>query len=286
MLEDDRVAIARKCRGTQQLGAMANEETLKFTRDGSGAIKPRNRGVCQMALLNLGWHVSMRRLLLELWNDKIDRHRLDSDDMLLSAANHTEVQSAIERVYSRALEVPGLILTEDDLKCHLFLELSKTPAFSTPIQTQENHILATPIHTEVSWFDEEQRLTIKPDITILSPEHLSILYSRGGRSVPPSKEFSFDGHAFIFELKFIRGPQDFTSGKLAEIQYDFDKIKSLFERFEKNGVAHETYCYFVVFTRYNRVPPAWNRFLEENLESAHWRLIYRTLNVPIPEYEA
>jgi hypothetical protein len=204
--------------------------------------------------------------------------------VLLSEANHKTIQDAIERVHTLAVEVPGLILTEGDLKCHLFLELSKSLPFSSPIQTQEDHIRATPLHTEVSWFDKEGLLTIKPDITILSPEHLSILYQRGSRELPPSKQLSFDGHAFIFELKFIRGPQDFTLGKFNKIKNDFDKIKLLFERLKSIGAANETYCYFVVFSRFDRVHSDWNRFLEDNRKGEHWSLIYHSLGVPLPNY--
>jgi hypothetical protein len=61
-------------------------------------------------------------------------------DALLSETNHKAIQDAIERVFVQARGVPGLILTEDDLKCHLFLELSKWRPFSSPIETQEAHI--------------------------------------------------------------------------------------------------------------------------------------------------
>ena len=212
--------------------------------------------------------------------------RNEANTVLLSEANHKAVNDAIDRVYAHAREVPGLILTESDLKCHLFIELSKWPEFSTPIQTQEGGIFATPLHTEVSWFDKNEQLTIKPDVTILSPEHLSIFYKRHTRELPPRKQFSFDGQAFIFELKFIRGPDEFTSSKLKKIKGDFKKIESLFERLGSMGAADETYCYHVLFSRYDCADPDWNHFLNEKHQHAHWNFIYRTLGLPPPDYAA
>jgi hypothetical protein len=206
--------------------------------------------------------------------------------MLLSELNHNAIQAAIENVYSKAKAVPGLILTEGDMKCHLFLELSSLPQFSSSIQTQEGDILATALHTEVSWFDKDEKLTIKPDITILSPEHLSIFYKRHTRKLPPRKQFSFDGYAFIFELKFIRGPYDFTPSKLNEIKGDFQKIKTLFDRLNSNGAGSDTFCYFTVFSRYDCPNQDWHNFFRENREHEHWRCIYRTLGVQVPEYVA
>lgn len=205
--------------------------------------------------------------------------------MLLSESNHQAIQTVVESVYAKAKQIPGLILTEGDLKCHLFLELAKSPEFSSPVQTQENHILATPLHTEVSWFDKDEKLTIKPDITILSPEHLSIIYERHTCKLPPRKQFSFDGQAFIFELKFIRSWSGFTSSKLDEVKKDFQKIKSLFDRLHGIRAANDTFCYFIVFSRYRCTNPDWNNFFRENDKHEHWRCIYRSLDVPLPEYE-
>jgi hypothetical protein len=42
--------------------------------------------------------------------------------------------------------------------------------------SRDRHIRANSVHAQLSWFDDERRLSIVPDITIIEPEHVSILY--------------------------------------------------------------------------------------------------------------
>lgn len=45
------------------------------------------------------------------------------------------------------------------------------------------------IHTELSWFDEDDELGIKPDITLIEPEHFNIIRPESFRPLP-SKQYS------------------------------------------------------------------------------------------------
>jgi hypothetical protein len=87
-----------------------------------------------------------------------------------------KIERIIDKVARAYRDTQGLILTEDDLKCILFQKLRALASLKRPVPTQDSHILATCVHAEVSWYGESQRLEIRPDITILDPEHLSILH--------------------------------------------------------------------------------------------------------------
>src|SRR5665213_520390 len=121
--------------------------------------------------------------------------------------NHSILLAIEEKINEIGLEyaqVQGSILTEDDLKCILFSKLSGLGRFRNAETTKDSLIKASKVHAELSWFDNNGKLTIKPDLTILEPGNLSITKSVQ-RSFPlPSKGFHMKGDAIIFELKFIR----------------------------------------------------------------------------------
>jgi hypothetical protein len=70
-----------------------------------------------------------------------------------------------------------MILSEDDLKCHLFRLLYEEERISQRQRTMDNDIWGTRIHTEIKFFNADIKLLDRPDITILSPKNRSILHS-------------------------------------------------------------------------------------------------------------
>jgi hypothetical protein len=85
------------------------------------------------------------------------------------------VESEIKSLETEFQESQGLILTEDDLKCHLFRKLY--PYFSHAIHTMDHNIKAGPLHAEVNYFNRFNVLRKRPDLVIINPESLSILHS-------------------------------------------------------------------------------------------------------------
>jgi len=198
---------------------------------------------------------------------------------LLTQQNHDAILAAIEDINTMCSGTPGVLLTEGDLQCLFFRRLSSVEAFGAPVATQDHHILASPTHAEVSWFDDEGRLTIKPDITILDPAHLSLLHEVGSLKSPPSKGFHFTGNAFIFELKFARSRRGISEAVLKKIKKDFEKVERLFSKLADDGDADNVYCYLIIFSRYNIAVPAWNAFFEAKQTGPHWKIIYKSLNI-------
>lgn len=161
--------------------------------------------------------------------------------------------------YSQA---PGSILTEDDLKCILFNRLSRLPALRKPKFTRDSYLLGSSVHSELSWYDENRRLGIRPDITIVEPECMRILQGRAEPVIDPfcgpigpvrrarrlpSKQYEIDGKAITFELKFARAGIDETMLRL--IKKDLRKMMRLFEILDRLGEGWGIYSYLVIFDR-------------------------------------
>jgi hypothetical protein len=200
----------------------------------------------------------------------------------------------IERVIHR-LKVdyshkPGMILTEDDLQCHLHGRLSRLRAFRYATPTQDPLVLGFPVHSEITWYDERRKLRIKPDITILEPEQLSIQH---GYAVPtidpfcspygpfltapslPSKQCEFGGNAITFELKFARN--GITESFARRIKQDFKKMMRLFEILDSRGEGGSIFSYLVIF---NKLPQPKSdtplaRFLSEHGSGPRHKILYK-----------
>src|SRR2546423_11235411 len=87
-----------------------------------------------------------------------------------------QIERVINQLKLEYCQVPGSILTEDDLKCRLYQKLGGLPALREPAPTLNRHILGSHVHSELSWYDGHGQLRIRPDITIIGPERISILH--------------------------------------------------------------------------------------------------------------
>lgn len=180
--------------------------------------------------------------------------------------NFETLNPRIERVINLlSLEyslAPGSILTEDDLKCILFDRLRCLPALRKPRFTRDSYLPGTSVHSELSWFDENRRLGVRPDITIIEPEYLRILQDRAEPVIDPfcgpfgsvrrarrlpSKQYEYDGQAITFELKFARAGVD--EAMLRLIKKDHRKMMRLFEILNRQGEGESVYSYLVIFDR-------------------------------------
>lgn len=203
--------------------------------------------------------------------------------MTLDFSVRTVIEQKITEIEKEYQRTQGLILTEDDLKSLLYSKLMEVPQLSRRIKTQDQWIYANSIHTEVSWYDRNHKLTIKPDITILEPEHLSILHRHDGYGTKrplPSKQFEFNGKAIIFELKFIRNKTGITPRTFnGPIMKDYRKIQRLFAKLDAQGAPDNIFCYFVIFNKTNVKCREFDTFIQQNRESSRHKIIYATGHV-------
>lgn len=131
----------------------------------------------------------------------------------------------------------GLLLSEDDFKHHLLRIMYQNKVFLEKTVTRDLDIKGSPIHSEINFFDENQELKIKPDISILNPENLSIAHSlqkfvfKNGRLIyanTTGKSFEFTGEAIVIELAFIKKNNGITHKRdIEKIREDFNKINQL-----------------------------------------------------------
>ena len=202
-----------------------------------------------------------------------------------------QIERCISRLSSEYHLTPASILTESDLKSrlqHLLTHLSVSRCRS--VASRHQALPVTAVHSDLSWFDENHRLRIRPDITILEPEHLRTRYSlhqvfdpfsgggyrfrRGERL--PSKQFGFTGNTITLELKFARNGIDKAMAKL--ILKDFQKMNRLFRLLDDRGEGDPIFSYLVIFNSLNQ--PPWHtplaEFFEQNKSSARHRILYKT----------
>lgn len=215
-----------------------------------------------------------------------------------------QLDQVIDEIGQEYLAAPGLILTEDDLKCLLYKKLTDMPGLSEPVRTQDQHIRGTSVHAEVSWYGENRTLCIKPDITIVEPEHLSILHgyvpNYGARErdprrpaprrprceTPPlpSKQFEFGGKAVIFELKFAR--KGMTAAMFRLIRMDFSKMTRLFEILDRRGEGNTVFSYMVIFNKYRESLEGTElgEFMREHGASHRHKILYKAGRLRAPRH--
>jgi hypothetical protein len=204
--------------------------------------------------------------------------------MLLTQPIKDRIETIIDEISAEYHESQALILTEDDLKCLLYGKLKEAfqlnlGDISWRMPTRNLNIYGSPVHTEVTWFDETGHLTIKPDITILEPNMLSILHGIGDKYKLPSKQFEFGGRAIIFELKFVRDPIGIQRRKFLEIKNDYEKIIRLNNRLIERNMPNSMFCYFIIFNKTDERCTEYNNFIRNNPENEWHKFVYKTGNV-------
>ena len=191
-----------------------------------------------------------------------------------------EIVSTIKNIEKEYQMIKGLILTESDLKCHIYLRLMQKMKYKYPSLTRDAGIYANQIHSELSWYDDSGKLTIKPDITILESSGLSIVRGSGNRINLPSKQYEFKGRAIIFELKFIRDKRGITTKIFNQkIMPDYNKIQRLFNRLDMQGMFNQVFCFFVIFNKTNKVCKEFIEFINSNGFSDRHKILYGTGNI-------
>jgi len=195
------------------------------------------------------------------------------------------IEDTIRKIEKEFQLIKGLLLTESDLKCHIYSRLNQYIRFKLPTPTREERIYATSLHTELSWYDEDGNLSIVPDITILETEQLSILRGLGDAIQLPKKQFQFAGNAIIFELKLVREPRGISRNVFIDkIVPDFRKIHKLFRKLESEGCLDQVYCFFVIFNKTNKVCEEFRRLLVNYGESPRHKIIYGTGNIDMVDF--
>ncbi len=200
----------------------------------------------------------------------------------MNLSENMAVRSAIEaKINCLAQEYrrhKALILTERDLQCQLYNRLSKIPLLAGNHQTADSGVTGPRVHADLSWFDENWRLSIIPDISILEVDKLSISRSVGGVRLP-SKQFSFGGSAIVLEVKFCRNKCGITDAYCkSQINKDIDKIDRLMSKLAGENTPNSLFCYYVVFSKSEKYGSDFNELIN-GFSNPQCKLIYNNLEV-------
>ena len=190
----------------------------------------------------------------------------------------------IENLYQKT---PGLILSESDLQCLIYNKLYNI--FSEPEPTIDENIKAIALHAEISWYDAKGKLTIRPDITILDPNELSIRHGVSMRykndrilyGQLPSKGCEFKGEAIILEIKFIRRKNGISKKDISNLTRDIEKILKLYQRLSISPSNNKLYGIVIVFNKTNKGKQRFNKFKDKYKNKFNLKIIYGTGNVEL-----
>ena len=186
------------------------------------------------------------------------------------------IEQAVEGLADEFRRIPALLLTEDDLKCNVFSRLMLDPELARPSESADPRILATSLHAELSWFDEKDRLFLKPDLTVIEPRNLSISRSMQNGVRFPSKGCHFTGNAIILELKFCRRQGGLTRRDARNISSDISKIQQLILKHQRHVPPIEVRGFVIVFAKYVRRAPEVDQLIGAHSNAEMIRLIVKT----------
>jgi hypothetical protein len=189
----------------------------------------------------------------------------------------------LEKEYN---DCPGMILTEDDLKCQLFSLIKNKVPMKTP--TINSGVDGSSLHSEVKFFDEDENLTLIPDLCIIDPTHMSVFHSvefevkrkTAKFKKYSSKNFEVGGSAILIELKFCRKHTGIDDADILKYKEDLNKMIRL------NGIINnrsqgrdEIYGIFVVFNKTNIGNEKYEHLKTEYHDSQFLSMFYGTGNL-------
>ena len=115
------------------------------------------------------------------------RPNFDKYELIMSLSTNLKdkIENKINELSLISINNKALILTETDLQCQLYNKLNEIKELSELSQTDDG-FMTNKIHTEISWFSDNNndRLSIRPDITLLNSESLRITSRFDGTPLP------------------------------------------------------------------------------------------------------
>lgn len=183
----------------------------------------------------------------------------------------------IERDYQHT---QGLILSEHDAQCLLYSKISAHLARErhSRLQTADQGIWASPLHTEINFLDANRELLIRPDITLLDVQDVS-LTQRGATRLVQRKGFAFWGSAIVIELKFCKYLKGITPRFADSVRRDCEKIEELRRRLYPQSENPTLSGLVVVFSRSNRHCDSFSQLLDYYSRNPVVKIVYATSNL-------
>lgn len=192
-----------------------------------------------------------------------------------------EIVSKIRELETEYQKSKGMILTEEDLQCHVFRKIHSL--FHNDLETMDSGILGAQLHSELKFFDEQDKLSIIPDITILDTARLSILHGVNAEVSTDgiryekyrTKQYEFGGDVIVIELKFCRGQNGITERDVNLYKSDLAKMRKLRTILAARSQGmNKLYALLVIFNKTDARSVEFDEFL--NLDSEDIKIVYGT----------
>src|SRR5580692_9135573 len=133
------------------------------------------------------------------------------------------IATAAERtLIAQFRQFPHVFLTEEDIRSHLFSELSQHPRLKATVRTSSNSF-SSPLHAEVRWYGRSRTLHYRSDIVILDPSDLRT--DDEGELHLPSKGYGFNNFWVIIELKLRRTNGESDAQYLRKIRTELQRMR-------------------------------------------------------------
>lgn len=159
-------------------------------------------------------------MLVNNWPTKIS----NKDDMPEQILD--QINLALNFLVGSFNENPDIYLTEEDLRCHLFMLLQQTVNINNLIFNTVDQSKSIPLHTEIRWYGDSGKLKYRSDIVMLDPRTLNTTEKI---MKLPSKGYGFNSFWAIIELKLRRINGKSDNQFLKEITSEFNKLRKIQE---------------------------------------------------------
>jgi len=153
---------------------------------------------------------------------------------------------------------PDVFLTEEDLRCYLFMLLQQTLDVNKLIFNTTDQSKSTPTHTEIRWYGEFRKLKYRSDIVILDPRTLR---TTDKMMRLPSKGYGFNSFWAVVELKLRRINGKSDNQFLKEIKNELYKLGKIKEETKDNN-RHQAEYYLLCFDKKQDIDSRINYFSE------------------------
>lgn len=199
-----------------------------------------------------------------------------------------QIVAAVEEIGADYQSSQGLILSEDDLKCHIFRKMYDLITDHS-IHTYNREVKGSPLHTEIRFYDEHGKLCLIPDITILDPKNMTIKHGLSIRvknnkfsyGELPRKQFEFGGKSTIIEIKFFKDKDGISASDVQKVRDDVEKIQRIMEINSDEDGNHGLNGVMVVFNKTNKKDTSFDNYIATQARQDNLEFVYCTGNVQI-----
>lgn len=183
-----------------------------------------------------------------------------------------QINFALNSLKESFINNPDIFLTEEDIRCHLFMLLYQKLNINKLIFNTVDQSKSIPTHTEIRWYGNSRKLKYRSDIVILDPRTLR---TTDKIMELPSKGYGFNNFWAIIELKLRRINGKSDNQFLKEIKSEFNKLRQINEEIKYNNKYQAEY-YLLCFDKKKDISFRINNFNEvKETKSINFHYVFK-----------